>query len=240
MISELKRYLIIVSNREEAMEVFRNIVLAAAVLSYGAAHSEILQGIAPLDTLGDVKHKYPNAVITAVKAAWVTEDQAFYSLSGQGFPGVIYIAFEDDRPGYRKQLAAPSAMGAASEAAQVALLAPLANQSDDAALTVMWTRWVPEQPIPMARYKAKYGQPTKCDFQTATMQPYCSWESRSLMVNLSDDQLKVLTVEAHFTDAEQRLVWKTRYGFVPPWLTATEPAKAPSSVRPAPASKNRL
>jgi hypothetical protein len=90
------------------MAVMRKLIAVSVVAVCSIGHAEILQGITPLDTLGDVKRKYPNAAIARVKAAWVTESEAFYSLSGPGFPGTLYIAFSDSRP-FFKQMSADAA-----------------------------------------------------------------------------------------------------------------------------------
>lgn len=88
------------------MNRYSFIASAFIALTPAFCSAEILQNIEPLDSLGDIKLKYPNAVLTRVKAAWVTEDQDFFKLTGQGFPGELFIAFNDSRPGFRKLVTA--------------------------------------------------------------------------------------------------------------------------------------
>ncbi len=197
--------------------------LTGVLLSIVAASSgaEILHGVEPLNTLGDIKKKFPNALVTRVRAAWVTENEDFYSLKGEGFPGVLYIAFQDERPTYRRRVADLKSLQvelSERQASELQFAEKIGNNSDDVALNVEWVRWVPSSPIPLERYKSKYGEPSKCDFKADTMAPYCTWQSRSLTVNLSDDKKLVLHAEAAFTVAEQRIAWKARFNFVPDYL----------------------
>lgn len=87
------------------MTMRQRLVLLVGVLVMAASHAEILQGIEPLDTLGDIRKKFPNAQLQPIKAAWVKEDQAFYSLEGVGLPGKIRLAFDDSRPSWRTSYA---------------------------------------------------------------------------------------------------------------------------------------
>jgi hypothetical protein len=196
------------------------------LLFSGLLRAEELQGVQPTDTLGDIKKKFPNAQFTRVKAAWVTDEQDFFSMWGSGFPGTLYLAFTDGRPGLRKQLAEqpPPADGDASARQVREVVQGLANQSDDEALTINWVRWVPAQPIPLQRYKSKYGEPTKCDFSPDDMRPFCQWDKRALVVNLSDDQKFVLSAESSFTREEYRAAWLRTVGYLPDWLKDAAPA----------------
>ena len=70
------------------------------------------------------------------------------------------------------------------------------------------------------------------------MTPFCSWESRGLLVNLSDDKLSVRTVEAQFTMGELRAAHLRKNGSIPAWLKekpgeASMPKKSePIKVKP--------
>ncbi len=197
------------------------------------AQAEILHDIQPLDTLGEIKKKYPNAKFVRVKAAWVTEEQDFFSMSGQGFPGTLYLAFSDYRPSYRRMLAKERAeLDPTDDDAKrkVEIFQAVINEPDDEALSIEWVRWVPADPIPIARYKSKYGEPSKCDFNAADMHPFCQWNSRSLRVRLSDDQKNVVYAESEFTKAELRNEWLRKRGYVPDFLKdQSEPQAAPQS-----------
>lgn len=208
------------------MAVAVRVCAALLAASVAIASAEILQGVRPFDTLGDIKKMYPNATMKPVKAAWVTEDKGFYRLSGEGFPGELYVAFSDTRPFARSTAARVRKEAAEATPAtepDTRVLDRIAQQSDDDALTVEWVRWVPASPIPFERYKSKYGEPAKCDFSADTMQPYCSWPSRELLVALTDDRKMVTNAEAQFTKAEQRAAYLARFGTVPDWLK--EPAE---------------
>lgn len=205
--------------------------------------AEVLHNIEPLDTLGDIKKKYPNATLTRVKAAWVTEDQDFFSLEGPGFPGSLKIAFWDNRPEFRRDAEAARLNRPAdkpdSESAMERVSNYLADRPDDDALHVNWVRWVPTAPIPMSRYRAKYGEPSKCEFSEDTMEPYCLWGARALTVRLTDDQKQVLMIEAGFTSAERRAAYVKRGVEIPDGLKeapkssprATPPVASPPSTQ---------
>lgn len=197
-------------------------------------HAEILQGVEPLDTLGDIKAKYPNAVFKAVKAAWVKEDEAFMSMEGPGFPGKLMIAFDDLRPMVRRWVTPEPGASASSVEALRQAGEGLVDMPDDKALTVKWVRWIPQSAIPFARYKSRYGEPTKCDYNEADMSPYCSWEHRGLNVNLSDDKSMVLNAEASFTTAELRAEYVKKKRPIPDWLKSDTSAPQPQAKKAAP------
>lgn len=174
----------------------------SALILAGAVSAEILHNMQPLDTLGDIRKKYPNATISRVKAAWVTEGQDFFQLKGVGFPGELMLAFSDNRPFFRKELETTQLAAQSGRPVSDALLdiqKSAANATDDNALKISWVRWAPYDPLPLERFKAKYGAPTKCDFLDTDMTPYCQWAARGLSVRLSDDRKDVLFVEAQFT-----------------------------------------
>jgi len=212
------------------------------LVTSAAGVAEELFDIQAMDTLGDIKRKFPNATIKAVKAAWVRENQGFYSLEGSGQPGTLMLAFDDDRPDWRQaNEKAIEANSAASEPTDanlkwVEFTQSHATASDDQALTIRWVRWVPPAVIPLERYKSKYGPPDKCGFNDTDMSPYCLWNTRALSVALTDDQKNVLSAEAHFTMQELRSAALRRYGYVPDYLK--EPAGG-QPVKTSPKSKAR-
>jgi hypothetical protein len=201
------------------------------------ASSEVLQGVLPLSSFGKIKKDFPNGRFERVKAAWVKEDEAFYSMTGDGFPGRLYLAFDDSRPYWRqfvKDAPPESPEASASEVESNAQFRQwaqgLANQPDDDALTISWVRWVPSTPIPMERVKGKYGEPTKCDFDPADFSPFCSWEARSLSAQTTDDRKSVVFFTARFTRGELRAAYKAKGSYVPDWLkedVPSSPAKVP-------------
>lgn len=185
----------------------RAAVLAIGMLGAGGASAEILHNIHPYDSLAAIQKKYPNATITKVDAAWVTEDKAFYQLTGSGFPGVLYLAFERPIPARKAMWDAIAEREARNQAspndlADKQILDFLLQLPEADQLSINWVRWQPPQPIPFERYRAKYGKPEKCDYSTLDMRPICSWPSRALIVSLSDNKANVLMVDAAFTQAE--------------------------------------
>jgi hypothetical protein len=195
----------------------RNLIFVLALLFSLAAHAEIYQGIKPYSTLGDIKKKFPNAQMISVKAAWVTESEGFFLLKGTGLPGSTYLAFRDYRPSYTKRynetkiaIANAQQIPVSSERdgdiaklqAVEKIFYSLATQTDDEAYDIEWVRWVPDNPIPVARYIEKFGRPSKIGFKDDTMEPFNEWESRKMQATLSDDKKFVLAVEYLFTGKE--------------------------------------
>lgn len=182
------------------------------------SNAEILHGVRPMDTLGDVKLRYPNAKFEKINAAWVTEMQAFISMSGQGFPGTLRIVFLDPRPTARKDLLSICANESAVPNTFCIGRKETAAKSDDDALSLNWVRWVPQQPIPIARYISKYGEPSRYDFDDATMTPTARWDRVELRAQLSDDKKLVEFIDTNFTKSEWAEAWKRTRGYVPEYL----------------------
>ncbi|MFZ4876784.1 hypothetical protein ACL9RI_17020 [Janthinobacterium sp. Mn2066] len=190
------------------MNKFRFILAALLSLALAHANAEVFQGIKHGYSLAKVKELFPKADIKTVPAAWVTKEDGFYKLSGQGFPGTLYIAFNDYRPTFRKfELEAREEESSNTNASEKEPLSAtwkkLADQTDDNALAVRWLRWVPESPIPLQRYISKYGKPEKSGFNDSDMQPYVSWTKRGIYANLSDNEKLVVNVEFEFTKQEK-------------------------------------
>lgn len=189
--------------------------------------AEVLHGVTPLSILAEVKEQYPNAKFTRESAAWVQEWQAFYSMTGSGFPGKLYLTFNDSRPYWRgeyERLSAESSTATDSfTSIKTKVAGQLAQRTEDQALEIQWVRWIPDQPIPMTRVKGKYGPPEKCGFSDDDFTPYCSWPSRALSAMTSDDHKFVIFLTAGFTDAEKRAAYKKR-GLTPPPDLIEKPA----------------
>lgn len=201
--------------------------------------AEVLHGVQPLSTFGKIKADFPNGRFQRVKAAWVKEHEAFYSMTGDGFPGMLYLLLDDSRPfwrDYAKSLPPDSPDDAASDGSDKVFgrkwAEGQANESDDAALTIRWVRWVPAAPIPMERVKAKYGEPTRCDFDPADFSPFCSWESRSLSAQTTDDRKSVVFFTAGFTRNELRAAYKLKGSYMPEWLKDDAPTAATPPAKP--------
>lgn len=210
------------------MLLMRKLILLAGCLLCFAAHAEIYMGLQPETTLGEIKKRFPNATVTKVDAAWVTESDGFYRMTGAGLTGMIYLAFKDNRPSYRKQIpsfeqkiealraeAQTDATKSTLETLSIVLdgSRKLEAETTDQALKLKWVRWVPPTPIPVARYLTKYGPPTKSGFNDDDMQPFNSWPAKGVSLNLTDDGKSVLNAEFGFTAKETRDQCMAKYKF---------------------------
>jgi len=180
------------------------------------SYAELYRDIGPLDSLGDIKAKFPHASYEPVKAAWVTESDALYKITGQGLNGTIVVKFSDSRPIFRKMLL-DNPDGQNND-----VIKKFSEESDAEALSVGWVRWVPDTEIPLQRFILKYGNPEKSGFDDEDMSPYKSWEAKGLTAYLSDNGNHVVRVDFSFTKNEQRQAWKNKKGAIPPWLQAPE------------------
>ena len=204
----------------------RRLVILFIFFICAASHAEIYQGIRPDSSLGDVKRMFPNALITKVNAAWVTESDGFYVMTGNGLAGQIYLAFSDHRPRYRERVSRleqqikelherpqsdtdPAKLEALNTV--LGLTRKMAEEATDEALRIQWVRWVPVSPIPLTRYITKYGKPTKSGFTENEMRQYSAWPARGVSVSLSDDGKLVLATEFEFTDKETKAECLTKY-----------------------------
>jgi hypothetical protein len=210
------------------------IVSAVVLLTCNLVSAEILHGVFPFDTLKVIKAKYPNARFERVNAAWVTENQAFFKMTGNGFPGTLFVAFGDARPSHKKDFAEKCMFPAQTVDAICTVKKRLSEETDDDALSTSWVRWIPQAAIPLDRYKSKYGEPT-FEFAQDTMAPYASWKSVALLAGLSDDKKFVLAVETSFSRAELHAAWVREAGVVPNFLkdepTPSERTKTPAKKR---------
>lgn len=188
------------------MTLRRLITALAITTALTPACAEVLHDIRPLSTLADIKKQYPAATFRKESAAWVQEWQAFYSMTGHGFPGKLYLSFRDTRPYWRAEYERVSSkqsdLQSPKDASYIVMVGEFANRTDDQALTIDWVRWVPVDPIPIARVKGKYGNPSKCGFSDSDFTPFCSWSSREISAVTSDDHKFVILITAGFTEAE--------------------------------------
>jgi hypothetical protein len=205
-------------------------LLLTTLLMPPSALAEIIHEVRPFDKLGEIKERFPNAVFVKVNAAWVTADQAFIKMTGQGFPGTLYIAFSDSRPFNRNFVSENCNPPSATNERLCELNSKWAAEPDAIALSTSWVRWVPDNPIPLQRYISKYGEPTKIDFENDTLVPYAYWEKNALNATLTDDKKMVTMVSSAFTRAEQREAWQRTAGFVPDYL---KDQNEPSPEKPA-------
>jgi hypothetical protein len=195
----------------------RRIIVIAILALPLLASAETYRDIGPLDTLGDVKARFPNAQAKKLSPAWAQPTDAMYQFTGNGMSGTIVVNFYDSRPNFKKSLER-STEGAPNE-----YLQNLANQSDEEAMSVNWVRWIPDAPIPIQRLVLKYGPPEKSPFSDENYQPYREWEKKGVVAFLSDDEKNVIRIDFSFTNQEMRKAWFARYKVIPDWLKE-EPA----------------
>jgi len=170
-------------------------VLVALTLLGVEAYAELYQGIGPLDTLGDLKKKFPNATFTKINPAWAQEHDVMYKIKGSGISGTIIVKFYDSRPDYLRK-----SQEADSEEHRT-YFAKLATEQDDTVM-VDWVRWLPDIPFPVERIITKYGKPDKSGFTDDDYQPYKEWTQKGVFVRLSDDGKKVFAIDFTHTKKE--------------------------------------
>lgn len=196
------------------------IVLFCFLLGFvTCGYAETYKDIGPLDTLGDLKARFPKANFIKQNPAWAQDTDVMYQISGEGMSGRIIVKLYDGRPKYREMLE-KDPEGDNSE-----FFKKLINESDDEAISVEWVRWVPDYTIPVARFISKYGKPDKSGFADENLQPYRLWETKGLTAYLTDDEKKVVRVDFEFTRNEQRAAYLRKFKFIPPWLNDTQAAK---------------
>lgn len=182
------------------------------------AQAETYKGISPLDSLSDLKAKFPGATFKREHPAWAQENDVMYSITGEGMSGTIVVNFYDDRP-YWRQLLSEEQDETKKEA-----LRSLANTPDDE-ITVSTVRWVPDYPFPVSRLITKYGKPDRSDFSEDNYQAYKEWTSRRMRAYLTDDAKNVMRIDFGFTDKERQDAWKKKFGFVPNSLSKEKKGK---------------
>ena len=191
--------------RALALAIFFATVNSAALLA------EIYRGIGPLDTLADVKGKFPGAKYERLQPAWAQPGDALYEVSGPGLGGVIIIKFQDPRPFFKRSLATQLSPEDRK------IYEDLAGRSEEVSLEVEWVRWLPADPIPLQRFTSKYGKPDANGYTDSELEPYREW-TRGIVAFLSSSELLVLRVDFVFTNAERRQAYQEKYGFVPDYL----------------------
>lgn len=188
----------------------RFLILILLLTSFNVS-AEIYNDIRPLDKLGDVKAKFPNAKIKQMNPAWLQPNDALYEFTGEGLSGSIIIKFTDMRAGYKKQLEDQSLSDSERE-----LKTRLANRSDDDSYSIDWVRFLPASPFPIQRLLAKYGVPEKSDFSSDNYQPYRNWTKKGIVAYLTDNEKNVERVDFYFTDEEYRLDMLSRIKEITP------------------------
>jgi hypothetical protein len=171
--------------------------------------AEIYKDFLPNDSLAIIKTKYPNAKLEDIKAAWVKENESFIGLSGVGIVGAINLKFSHNDEFkkemikyYQNKIAENPLSDNSNYELSIQYMNEALNAPLDNRLTLDWLRWVSPEPIPFERLVSKYGNPEKCDFDPDSFLPICSWTSKGLTANLSDDKKYVYSIEYGFTEED--------------------------------------
>jgi hypothetical protein len=184
------------------------LILSASVIALfcNVLQAEIYKDFVPFISLKQVKLNYPNAKFEDAKPAWANEDEVIFIMSGAGLTGETVLKFskQDKRKAERLAENEAKSLNDNSEALlwwinfdKKYLALPLEER-----LTLDWVRYVPMTPIPYERLLSRYGKPEKCDSNLEDFRPYCSWESKGVLINLSDDKKLVTNIEYTFTEKE--------------------------------------
>jgi hypothetical protein len=199
------------------------IIFVISIMFPFIAHSEIYKNIESLDSLGDLKTKFPKANFKLLNPAWAKDSDVMYQITGEGMSGTIIVKLHDPRPYWKDYIAK-------TPDENLETFKSLADQTDDEAITVEWVRWIPFSPIPLARFISKYGKPEKSGFADEDLQPFRHWENRGLIAYLTDDEKNVYRVDFEFTLDEMRKAYKSKYNMIPPWLKINDVPTTKESV----------
>jgi hypothetical protein len=172
--------------------------------------AETYLNIGPLDSLADIKVRFPNAKLKEIHPAWASESELLIQVTGVGISGSIIIKFDDAIPDYRKLLA--DALSDEEKQSWQALI-----DKPDEAKTIAWLRWVPPDAIPLQRFILKYGPNPDKGFSDQDLQPFRSWPS-GVTAFLTDDEKSVVRIDYYFTDDERRAAYLQKFGVVPTYL----------------------
>jgi hypothetical protein len=174
--------------------IFAACLLVCSIVAVSSA--EIYLGITPFKALGDVKNMFPGAEFKKLNPAWAKEDDAMYSVTGEGIAGKIIIMFHDTRPLNREY------MNQETDDTMRRVFKEYSERSDDDSLLVSWVRWVPDEPFPVERLIAKYGKPERSDFSSVDFKPYNQWKTKGIYAHLSDDGENVVMITYNPTEKE--------------------------------------
>lgn len=168
--------------------------------------AEIYKDFVPFITLKQIKLNYPNAKFEDKKVAWTNEHEILFFMTGEGLSGTIALKLSKLDKYYTEKLAEFEGKSLNDNSEAVAdwvkyyksqLELPL-----DERFTLDWVRFVPDLRIPYERLESRYGKAEKCDYLPETFAPFCSWESKGVLVNLTDDKKLVNSIEYNFTNED--------------------------------------
>lgn len=177
-------------------------LIACLLAISSVAQAEVFYGIEYMDTLADVKRKYPGAVFSRVRPAWLQQHQAYIEMTGSGISNKIVIIFEDIRPFLL------SILNDGGDNPYENNLKTLLNQSDEDALKVAEVRLLYSPPIKIESFKKRYGQNT-CR-ETEDFRKLCDFPGRAITALLTLDDRYVLMAISWFTDQERKQIFQKK------------------------------
>ena len=187
------------------------LVISTSVIALfcNSLQAEIYKDFLPFITLKQVKLNYPNAKFEDAKPAWASEDEALFTMTGEGLAGTIVLYFAKTDKLYNERIAEHESASLSDSPEKVLTHQSLINYYKtklsiplEDRLTLRWVRFVPTAEIPYERLVSRYGKAEKCDYDPETFKPYCSWSTKGVTVSLNDNKKMVETVEYTFTSEE--------------------------------------
>jgi hypothetical protein len=178
--------------------------LAIAVFIFSAdskiCHAEIFQNINYMETLGQIKTKFPNAKYEKVYPAWLEKYNSLISIEGPGLGVVITIVFFDQRIIIRDEIDKQNL----SQNDITDRFKKVLKLEDDYALRVKNVRVIYTDLIPMSTFKKRYGAPAKCE-HNENFEFKCIWPKKNMLASMTNDGNSVEYAESWFTEKEKKI-----------------------------------
>jgi hypothetical protein len=167
------------------------------------------------ETIRTAKTKYPNAHFSELKVGWTQHHEKFLEMSGQGIVGIVYLKFSNSDELYKTlrsqaadRLQSDPKVDIEAEQRMIQFYDEQLARPDEDRMGLDWIRWVPDTRLPIERIEGKYGKPGRCDYESDSFKPFCTWKDRGLTVSLSDDKRFVTMIDFMITDAD----WSKKFG----------------------------
>lgn len=188
---------------------FNSFCIVLFLFLSNSSWAEIYKDFTVYISLKEVKKNYPNAKFENLKPAWAKDNELLVLLTGAGISGDIILKFsystEMDQI-YRGMLEKLEQSSEDKESegykSKYSTYQSLLYRPDDEKFTLDWLRWVPIKAIPIERLISRYGDNYKCGFSEEDFKPYCSWDSKGVYANTSDNKKHVFNIEYYPTVEE--------------------------------------
>lgn len=182
--------------------MIKNITLVIFTFTLSTiVNAEIYKDFEPNLSLKVIKERYPNAEFSDLKPAWIKSNELFLDMHGTGISGNIYLKLSSNE--YWKDK-----LESETDPEMITFYESMANRPIEEKLTLDWVRFLPISRIPFERLKTKYGKAEKCSYFDENFTPYCSWDSKGVLVSLTDDKKYVNYIEYTFTVKDWKKKWK--------------------------------